>query len=96
MYSIVSSIKLTNSLLSTSEVHEIEWLFQKGSFDCACHMGYIGDGMNCTDIDECDTITPCDINASCNNTIGSYVCYCDDGYDGDGMPGILPLLCLVL
>jgi hypothetical protein len=24
-----------------------------GSFECACNLGYEGNGTNCTDIDEC-------------------------------------------
>ena len=35
------------------------------------------------DIDECAS-SPCDKNATCQNTFGSYVCTCNPGYAGDG------------
>ena len=37
------------------------------------------------DIDECVTLSPCDPNASCTNTLGSFTCACNTGYTGDGM-----------
>ncbi|XP_060566863.1 nidogen-1-like [Ruditapes philippinarum] len=57
-----------------------------GSFTCACNTGYTGDGVSCTDIDECDN-TPCDSNATCENTAGSFTCTCNTGYTGNGLPG---------
>jgi len=33
-----------------------------------------------TDIDECVTANPCDVNAVCTNTDGSYYCTCNAGY----------------
>jgi len=35
------------------------------------------------DIDECAS-TPCDKNATCDNTDGSFTCTCNIGYSGDG------------
>ena len=35
------------------------------------------------DIDECAS-TPCDKNATCDNTDGSFTCTCNTGYSGDG------------
>jgi len=35
------------------------------------------------DIDECLS-TPCDKNATCDNTDGSFTCTCNTGYSGDG------------
>jgi hypothetical protein len=32
-----------------------------GSFSCPCNAGYSGDGVTCTDIDECATLAPCDV-----------------------------------
>ena len=37
-----------------------------------------------SDINECQTDTPCHSNAWCNNTDGSYTCECVPGYSGDG------------
>ena len=46
----------------------------------------MGNGFNCTDINECDNgQNDCDSNAICSNSIGSYSCTCDTGYDGDGI-----------
>ena len=36
------------------------------------------------DIDEC-IVSPCDLNASCTNTLGSFTCACNPGYSGDGV-----------
>ena len=40
---------------------------------------------NFVDTDECATVSPCDANATCNNTEGSYTCSCDSGFSGDGI-----------
>eukprot|EP00056_Hartaetosiga_gracilis_P003254 m.61403 g.61403 ORF g.61403 m.61403 type:complete len:1091 (+) comp11387_c0_seq1:64-3336(+) len=55
------------------------------SFNCSCKIGFLGDGWNCTDIDECvESNTTCHAQASCMNTIGSFTCTCNEGYEGDG------------
>lgn len=41
---------------------------------CACAMGYAGDGMTCTDVDECDAGTS-GCPAACQNTDGGFACY---------------------
>ena len=51
-----------------------------GAFECDCLVGYSGDGVNCTNIDECLTANGgCDDNATCTDTDGSFVCSCDTG-----------------
>ena len=38
-----------------------------------------------SDINECLLdIHECDVNATCNNTIGNYECQCNTGFEGDG------------
>ncbi|XP_055859523.1 fibrillin-1-like isoform X4 [Biomphalaria glabrata] len=38
-------------------------------------------GTKCEDINECNrTVSPCDANANCLNTIGSFQCTCKSGY----------------
>ena len=55
-------------------------------FDCKCNSGFLGNGIDCTDINECENgQNDCDTHATCSNTIGSYSCTCDVGYDGDGI-----------
>ncbi|CAI8057610.1 Fibrillin-1 [Geodia barretti] len=54
-----------------------------GSYWCQCLPGFLGDGYNCTDINECKNVT-CGENAECLNTEGSYSCGCKSGFTGDG------------
>jgi len=52
---------------------------------CACDPGYAGDGLTCTDVDECSTSTPpCGDHGACTNTDGGYTCACDTGWSFDG------------
>lgn len=55
--------------------------------ECVCKEGFIGNGINCSDIDECQTgVHLCPLNAYCINTLGSHSCECHEGYK-DGIPG---------
>ena len=57
-----------------------------GNYTCHCRTGFSGNGVSCSDIDECASDSNnCDQMANCTNTIGSYVCTCRDGYTGDGI-----------
>lgn len=49
---------------------------------CRCNAGFQGDGVNCSDINECyGTGNQCPhLKMLCRNTIGSYSCYCAAGY----------------
>ncbi len=50
-----------------------------------CPNGFLWDGAECVDIDECKEAThDCHADALCINTPGSYACECFIGYSGDG------------
>ncbi|QSQ17940.1 FG-GAP-like repeat-containing protein [Myxococcus landrumensis] len=53
-----------------------------GSFTCACNAGYEGDGVTCTNIDECAT-SPCLNGGTCIDGVGSYTCKCAPTYEGN-------------
>ena len=62
-----------------------------GSFECECNPGFAGDGVECSDIDECSlSLHTCDANATCTNLKGSFSCRCGsrftgfEGFMGDG------------
>ncbi|XP_014726970.1 PREDICTED: nidogen-2 [Sturnus vulgaris] len=54
-----------------------------GRATCECLPGYTGDGIHCSDVDECAQ-SPCHPAAVCYNTPGSFSCRCRPGYAGDG------------
>jgi hypothetical protein len=65
---------------------------------CTCPAGYtdpVGDGKQCTDINECASATPpaCDVHASCVNTSGSAHCECAASYYGSGLMCQQNVLC---
>lgn len=36
------------------------------------------------DVNECETLSPCHVDATCTNTPGNYACACKNGYTGNG------------
>jgi len=56
-----------------------------GSFTCSCKTGYTGNGVTCTDVNECSS-TPCTPAGigQCTNTPGSFTCACPTGYTLSG------------
>ncbi|KAK8510589.1 hypothetical protein V6N12_055516 [Hibiscus sabdariffa] len=54
---------------------------------CKCFEGYEGNPYlsgGCQDINECETMDPCNGTATCFNLPGTYNCSCPVGYGGDG------------
>ena len=52
-----------------------------GSYGCTCNDGYVGTGVNCSDIDECDNDSACGANSVCENLPGTHNCICHRGYN---------------
>ena len=72
----------TSDLIQNDEGHS-ELPPQEDALECT--EGFIPQDSECVDVDECAaTESPCDENASCNNSEGSFECECNAGYDGDG------------
>uniref|UniRef100_A0A0N5AUY1 EGF-like domain-containing protein n=1 Tax=Syphacia muris TaxID=451379 RepID=A0A0N5AUY1_9BILA len=60
---------------------------------CKCKEGFIGNGYDCEDINECLNPETCNANhqhGTCHNTNGSYYCECDPSYRGDNCEFYLP------
>lgn len=59
-------------------------------FECGeCPLGMVGDGINCTDIDECTLGDPCHPRTMCQNRSPGYWCPpCPVGYSGNEIHGI--------
>ncbi|KAK5840404.1 hypothetical protein PVK06_009304 [Gossypium arboreum] len=54
---------------------------------CKCLEGYVGNPYltnGCQDINECESMSPCNGTARCTNLPGTYNCSCPVGYEGDG------------
>ncbi|XP_071487672.1 uncharacterized protein [Diadema antillarum] len=57
-----------------------------GYFSCFCNDGWTGDGLTCSNINECENGTNnCSPFADCVDSPGSYKCLCLDGYRGTGV-----------
>ncbi len=58
---------------------------------CDCDAGWTGNGLTCTDIDECATnVDNCHPDAVCTNNDGGFSCACRAGYTGDGVVDCSP------
>ncbi|XP_049591742.1 fibrillin-2 isoform X1 [Syngnathus scovelli] len=56
----------------------------KQNYTCACKPGFVGDGFNCTDIDECAEMSTCpNAKFECRNKPGSVECFCRYQNDKD-------------
>ncbi|XP_078598285.1 neuropilin-2-like [Branchiostoma floridae x Branchiostoma japonicum] len=49
------------------------------SFTCTCNPGYIGNGVTCTDVDECASNNG-GCAGTCANTVGSFTCSCAEEF----------------
>jgi alpha-tubulin suppressor-like RCC1 family protein len=56
-----------------------------GGFTCSCNDGYSGDGVTCSDVDECSAgnVATCGGHGTCINLAGTYTCSCAQGYAFD-------------
>merc|ERR550532_3434631 len=54
-------------------------------FICVCNDGWEGDGVTCSDYDECQDEGTCPENATCTYLPGDVTCACNEGYVGNGL-----------
>ncbi|XP_043075944.1 nidogen-2 isoform X2 [Puntigrus tetrazona] len=53
-------------------------------YHCQCAMGFLGDGRNCYDVDECaEGLSSCGPHSQCVNMPGGHHCNCHSGYEFD-------------
>ena len=58
----------------------------QGGHNCICNTGYTGDGVVCTDVNECkDDENNCHEDADCYNQPVGYDCVCHTGYEGPSL-----------
>ncbi|KAM9727935.1 uncharacterized protein ACNS7B_018224 isoform 2-T2 [Menidia menidia] len=54
-------------------------------YQCVCDLGYVGDGLTCSDVDECQMENACPENdTACVNVPGSFSCVCKQGFTLNG------------
>ena len=49
------------------------------NYTCSCNKGFKRDGLNCTEIDECNP-NPCSHGGTCHDYLNYYNCTCPSGY----------------
>ena len=84
----VDDCQLGTTILSTREKSflgldnchaDSDCINTEGSFDCECRAGYDGNGIVCSDIDECEFSNDCHFGAQCKNLPSNYKCSCKKG-----------------
>jgi hypothetical protein len=79
---------LCNSSVATSCHKDAKCELTLGLYMCRCRPGYIGDGRDCKEIDECVVGGDnCNAQASCVEFPGGHRCACPAGYEGNGLKG---------
>lgn len=81
---IVKTLTILDCVADNVDVYSIifnfhQFTFRRGHQSSTIHSPI----LHFTDINECQTGTPCGGNATCTNTIGNYTCACKSGYQGD-------------
>ncbi|KAH0631907.1 hypothetical protein JD844_019808, partial [Phrynosoma platyrhinos] len=74
-------------MVTCSDCHFNATCVENGNLrHCICQDGFTGDGVTCSDIDECSSmdLNHCHSLATCINNQGNYSCSCPEGYNGDG------------
>ncbi|KAJ8040299.1 Fibropellin-1 [Holothuria leucospilota] len=62
-----------------------------GSFTCTCRAGYDGDGLQCSETNECSS-DPCLNKGECVNHVNGFSCTCNAGFAGANCETELPVL----
>lgn len=64
-----------------------------GSFICVCKDGYLGNGLDCLDINECEAgLAECPGNSTCQDTAGSFKCVANTGYEFVNVTYTIPVV----